>query len=76
PLRAAYDRQVQERGFRKDKAQLAAVEALEDLRSRLIAVNGNSTESKAKRLSKRALSKLGLASDHAERGLYLWGGVG
>jgi cell division protein ZapE len=75
-LRAAYERHVRERGFRKDKAQLAAVEALEDLRARLIAANGTQSESKAKRLSKRALSKLGLASEHAERGLYLWGGVG
>ena len=75
-VRAAYDRQVQERGFRKDKAQLAAVEALEELRSRLIAANGTASGSKAKRLSKRALSKLGITSEHAERGLYLWGGVG
>ena len=75
-LRAVYDRQVAERGFRKDAAQLAAVDALEDLRSRLIAVNGTSSAGKAKRLSKRALSKLGLASERAEKGLYLWGGVG
>ena len=75
-LRAAYDRQVRDRGFRKDKAQLAALDALEELRSRLIAANGTESASKAKRLSKRALSKLGITSERAERGLYLWGGVG
>jgi cell division protein ZapE len=70
-LRAIYDRQIRERGFRKDPAQLAAVAALEDLRSRLMAA-GNAAPSRPSRL----LSKLKLTRAHAERGLYLWGGVG
>jgi cell division protein ZapE len=69
---AAYDRQLRERGFRKDPAQLAAVAALEDLRARLIA-SGSGVPSAAARL----LSKLGITRPvPAERGLYLWGGVG
>jgi cell division protein ZapE len=71
-LRDAYERQVRERGFRSDAAQLAAVEALEDVRARLVA-SGRSPPSGAARL----LSKLRMARPaHAERGLYLWGGVG
>jgi cell division protein ZapE len=71
-LREAYQRQVRERGFRKDAAQLAAVEALEDVRTRLIA-SARSAPSGAARL----LSRLGITRPaHAERGLYLWGGVG
>jgi cell division protein ZapE len=76
-LKAAYERQIQERGFRKDPAQLAAVEALEDVRSRLIASVGAAPSRAALRLSRRALSKLGITRPvRAERGLYLWGGVG
>jgi cell division protein ZapE len=61
-----------ERGFREDPAQLAAIDALEDVRTRLIAqVDG------APAGAGRLLAKLGLARQpHAERGLYLWGGVG
>jgi cell division protein ZapE len=71
-LRAIYERQIRERGFRSDPAQLAAVAALEDLRARLIAAP-NGAPSGASRL----LSKLGIARPvQAERGLYLWGGVG
>ncbi len=71
-VRDAYARQIAERGFRRDPAQLAAVEALEDVRSRLIAA-GNGAPSGAARL----LSRLGIGrAMHAERGLYLWGGVG
>ena len=71
-LRDAYQHQIRERGFRKDAAQLAAVDALEDVRARLNA-SGRSTPSGAARL----LSKLGITRPvHAERGLYLWGGVG
>jgi cell division protein ZapE len=76
-LKALYERQVRERGFRADPAQLVAVAALEDVRSRLIASTGAGSPSTAKRLSKRALSKLGITrAEQAERGLYLWGGVG
>jgi cell division protein ZapE len=71
-LRAIYERQIRERGFRSDPAQLAAVAALDDLRSRLIAAP-NGTPSGASRL----LSRLGIARPvEAERGLYLWGAVG
>jgi cell division protein ZapE len=76
-LRAAYERQIQERGFRKDPAQLLVVDALEDVRSRLIASGATTPTGAARRLSKRALSKLGIARPEGpERGLYLWGGVG
>jgi cell division protein ZapE len=71
-VRAAYARQIEERGFRKDPAQLSAVDALEDLRTRLISA-ADAAPSGAVRL----LAKIGLArAPHAERGLYLWGGVG
>jgi cell division protein ZapE len=71
-LRSIYERQIRERGFRSDPAQLAAVAALDDLRSRLIAAP-NGGPSGASRL----LSRLGLVRTvQAERGLYLWGGVG
>jgi cell division protein ZapE len=70
-LKAIYDRQIRERGFRKDPAQLAAVAALGDVRSRLVAA-GPGPPSRPARL----LSKLGITRGHAERGLYLWGGVG
>jgi cell division protein ZapE len=71
-LRVAYDRQIHERDFRADSAQLTAVEALDDLRRRLISSN-HIPPSGAQRL----LSKLGLARPAGpERGLYLWGGVG
>src|SRR5262249_52819498 len=74
---AAYDRQVAERGFREDPAQLSAVTALEDVRTRLIESVGTTSPSAASRISKRALSKLGIAKPaRAEKGLYLWGGVG
>jgi cell division protein ZapE len=71
-VRAAYARQIEERGFRKDPAQLSAVDALEDVRTRLIGA-ADAAPSGAARL----LAKIGLArAPHAERGLYLWGGVG
>ncbi|MEP7244919.1 MAG: cell division protein ZapE, partial [Gammaproteobacteria bacterium] len=71
-LRDAYDAQVKERGFRPDHAQLTAVEALDELRRRLMAAD-RAAPSGARRL----LSKLGVAQmPNPERGLYLWGGVG
>jgi cell division protein ZapE len=71
-LREAYQRQVRERGFRKDAAQLAAVDALEDVRTRLIASARSAPSGAARLLSKLRITR----PAHAERGLYLWGGVG
>jgi cell division protein ZapE len=72
-LREIYERQIAERGFRADPAQLAAVKRLEALRSRLIAT-GHSRASLGGRLL-RAIGRRG-ASEEAEQGLYLWGPVG
>src|SRR5262245_31334227 len=72
-VRAAYARQISERGYRTDPAQLRAVEALEDLRTRLIASGAGVPAGGVRRL----LSRLHIASSpRPERGLYLWGGVG
>lgn len=71
-LAETYRQQLQERGFRPDPAQEAAVEALNDLRQRLL----------KKRLAapsgaSRLLSRLGKRKPvKPEKGLYLWGGVG
>jgi cell division protein ZapE len=67
-----YRQQLKERGFRADAAQEAAVEALNDLRQRLL---------KKKRApasgASLLLSKLGKRKPvKPERGLYMWGGVG
>ncbi len=72
-LQAAYDRQLRERGFRADPAQRAAVEALEDVRKRLLAPPGAKPNG-----ARRLLKKLGgkIVPPAPERGLYLWGGVG
>ncbi|MEJ1961379.1 MAG: cell division protein ZapE [Gammaproteobacteria bacterium] len=71
-LKEIYRQQLQERGFRSDPAQDAAVEALNDLRQRLLR-NKRNTASGARRL----LSKLGKPKTvKPEKGLYLWGGVG
>jgi len=72
-LKAAYERQLRERGFRADPAQRAAVEALEDVRKRLLA-KPRAKPNGAKRLLKRLGAKPVAAEP--ERGLYLWGGVG
>jgi len=72
-LKAAYERQLRERGFRADPAQRAAVEALEDVRKRLLA-KPRAKPNGAKRLLKRLGAKG--TSAEPERGLYLWGGVG
>lgn len=69
-LRATYARQLSERGFGRDEAQLAALERLEALRNRLIAAHtGNAS------IGRRLLRRLGRHT-RAERGLYLWGPVG
>ena len=71
-LRETYERQIAERGFRADPAQLAIVRRLETLRSRLIAAH----DSRAS-LGGRLLRAIGGRSASApERGLYLWGPVG
>jgi cell division protein ZapE len=72
-LKAAYEKQLRERGFRADPAQRAAVEALEDVRKRLVAKPRTKPNG-----AKRLLKRLGAKSTPTapERGLYLWGGVG
>jgi cell division protein ZapE len=67
-FRALYTQELAARGFRPDPAQDAAVNALEDLRSRLI-----EREAPAAR-TRRWLALL--CSPEPVRGLYLWGGVG
>jgi cell division protein ZapE len=71
-LREIYERQIAERGFRADPAQLAIVSRLEALRSRLIASHRPSGS-----LGARLLRAVGRRhAPAAERGLYLWGPVG
>jgi len=71
-LREIYERQVTERGFRADPAQLAIVSRLEALRARLIAAHHSRAS-----LGGRVLRVIGRRSAPApERGLYLWGPVG
>ena len=71
-LREIYERQITDRGFRADPAQLAVVSRLEGLRSRLIAADP-SRASLGGRL-RRVIGRRG--APEAERGLYLWGPVG
>lgn len=70
-LRELYERQLAERGFRADPAQLAIVSRLEALRSRLIAAH----DSRAS-LGGRLLRAIRRGAQAGERGLYLWGPVG
>jgi cell division protein ZapE len=67
-FRALYAQELAARGFRPDPAQEAAVDALEDLRSRLI-----EREAGAAR-PRRWLTRW--RAPQPVRGLYLWGGVG
>lgn len=71
-LREIYDRQILERGFRSDAAQLAIVDRLETLRSRLIAAHPSGGSLRAR--LRRALG--GARAQAPERGIYLWGPVG
>jgi cell division protein ZapE len=71
-LRELYRREAAARGFSQDTAQLAAVERLEDLRTRLIA---DATRSAAV-LPRTMRHLMGRAAAVPQRGLYLWGGVG
>jgi cell division protein ZapE len=71
-LRETYERQIAERGFRADPAQLAIVRRLEALRSRLIAAEHASGSVRG-----RLLRTLRRGQPPAPvRGLYLWGPVG
>src|SRR5690348_2537814 len=66
-LAETYRQQLNERGFRADPAQEAAVTALNDLRQRLL----------KKKPRPSLLSKLGKRKPaKPEKGLYMWGGVG
>jgi cell division protein ZapE len=71
-LREVYERQIAERGFRPDPAQLAVVSRLEALRTRLIAADPTRASLGARLL--RAVGSRGAPA--GERGLYLWGPVG
>jgi cell division protein ZapE len=71
-LRELYLQQLKERGFQADPAQQAAVDALDDLRQRLIR-----TKSAPATGARRLLSKIGKRRPvKPQKGLYLWGGVG
>ena len=71
-LAAIYRQQLKERGFRADRAQEAAVEALNDLRQRLVKKSRAPASGASKLLSKIGKRK----PVKPEKGLYLWGGVG
>jgi cell division protein ZapE len=70
-LREIYERQIAERGFRADPAQVAVVGRLEALRSRLIAADRASRSIRA-----RLLRSLRTHPAAPVRGIYLWGPVG
>jgi cell division protein ZapE len=71
-LRETYERQIAQRGFRADPAQLAIVSRLEALRGRLIARHHARAS-----FGGRLLRAIGHHTVPApERGLYLWGPVG
>ena len=71
-LRELYERQISERGFRADPAQLAVVGRLDALRARLIAA-----DSESRSLRGRFLRRLRPGQVAAPvRGVYLWGPVG
>jgi cell division protein ZapE len=71
-LAETYRQHLKERGFRADHAQEAAVEALNDLRHRLLKKPRASASGASKLLSKLGKRK----PVKPEKGLYLWGGVG
>jgi len=68
-LRALYDVELAQRGYHADPSQLAALEALEDLRTRLIARGAPAAGGLWSRLLRRS-------PPPAERGVYLKGPVG
>jgi cell division protein ZapE len=69
-LREIYARQIAQRGFQADPAQLAAVECLEELRQQLI------TSTRKQSRSLRWLKRARKSAAPATQGVYLWGGVG
>ena len=71
-LRQRYERQLAQRGFHSDPAQLAALARLEDLRARLLAAE----HAPGARLSRWLSEASGRFQRTPVRGLYLWGGVG
>ncbi len=71
-LRRLYDRALKDQGFRADPAQLAVVEKLEALRTRLIAA-----EAANKSVTARIVRSLRPATKpNSRNGVYLHGGVG
>ena len=70
-LREIYARELAERGYSPDAAQLAVLGRLEDLRARLIAARDAEASITARMF--RGLSRRG---ERPERGVYLWGPVG
>jgi cell division protein ZapE len=70
-LNDIYARETRERGFTPDAAQLTAVRKLNELRERLIQRRIDDGL-----LHRRLLRKIVNNGETAERGLYLWGGVG
>ncbi len=71
-FRDLYQQRIADCGFQPDRAQLAAVDKLDDLRRRLIAAHS----ARSSTLRRWFGSLVGKAAREPERGLYLWGGVG
>jgi cell division protein ZapE len=71
-IRALYQQRIAECGFNADRAQLTAVDKLDDLRQRLIAARAANSST----LRRLFDGLVGNSSKEPERGLYLWGGVG
>ena len=70
-LREIYTRELRERGYSADPAQLRVLAQMEDLRSRLIAARAGEIS-----LARRLLGRLRHPARLPERGVYLWGPVG
>lgn len=68
-LHALYARELEARGFSADRAQSAAIDALEAVRTRLL-------EQRPPGLLQRLQGRRRAATAPAVRGLYLWGPVG
>lgn len=69
-LRELYARQIAQRGFQSDPAQLLVVEKLNELRRQLI------DTARKRSPTRRLIARLGGRTETPPRGLYLWGGVG
>ena len=70
-LREIYTRELRERGYSPDPAQLRVLARMEDLRRRLIAARAGETS-----LARRLLRRVSQRAGQPERGVYLWGPVG